>query len=245
MVKHQRQRLFLFCFIFVFLLFFKCTVFAEDTESHEKDYLDEETMTTVADPLEPWNRLVFQFNDKLYFWLIKPVAKGYSMAVPEDFRYAISNFFHNITAPVRVVNCLLQGKLKSAGVEAVSFVLNTTGGVFGFYDFAGKDLKLRVVDDEDLGQTLGNYGIGNGIYVVWPVLGPSTLRDTLGIVGDGFLDPVNYLELKSAMMVHSIEFTNKTSLHLGEYEDMKTSALDPYIALQDAYIQYRNKKIKK
>jgi phospholipid-binding lipoprotein MlaA len=245
MVKHQRQGLLLLIFIFISLLSFNYSVFAEDTTFHEKDYLDEETMVTVADPLEPWNRMVFQFNDRLYFWLIKPVARGYSMVMPEDFRYAISNFFHNITAPVRVINCLLQGKIKSAGIEAVSFVLNTTGGVFGLHDFAGKDLKLRVVDDEDLGQTLGIYGIGNGIYIVWPVLGPSTLRDTFGILGDGFLDPINYLELESAIMVHSIEFTNKTSLHLGEYEDMKASALDPYIAIQDAYIQYRNKKIKK
>ncbi|RMG67106.1 MAG: VacJ family lipoprotein, partial [Nitrospirae bacterium] len=134
---------------------------------------------TIADPLEPWNRLMFRFNDRLYFWVLKPVAQGYSYILPQDVRVAIGNFFRNLLMPVRVVNCLLQGKLKGAGNELLRFAVNTTLGVYGFDDVAKREFNLNPYE-EDLGQSLGHYGIGNGFYIVWPVLGPSTLRDTVG-----------------------------------------------------------------
>jgi phospholipid-binding lipoprotein MlaA len=198
---------------------------------------------TIADPLEPWNRVMFTFNDKLYFWVVKPVARGYSAVIPEWGRVRVSNVFQNVTMPVRFVNNLLQLKIRSAGTEVLRFVFNTIAGVGGMFDVA-KNIGLNP-QEEDLGQTLGVYGIGNVLYLVWPVLGPSSLRDTVGTVGDYFLDPVNYITPTATRIgVHSLDYTNRASLHIGDYEDLKESALDPYIAFRNAYLQYRNNKIK-
>jgi phospholipid-binding lipoprotein MlaA len=197
----------------------------------------------IADPLEPWNRMMFTVNDRFYYWVLKPVAQGYSAIVPEWGRVRVKNIFYNITTPVRFVNNLLQLKIDEAGTEVIRFVLNSTAGVLGMFDVA-KNIELRP-HDEDLGQTLGAYGVGDGFYLVWPVLGPSSLRDTAGLVGDYFLDPVSYITpTESGIGVRSLDVTNKTSLHIGDYEDLKESALDPYISFRDAYSEYRNNKIK-
>ena len=201
--------------------------------------------TTIADPIEPWNRAMFQFNDKLYFWVLKPVARGYNKVVPEPVRVSVRNFFRNVTMPIRFVNCLLQGKLVGAGTELTRFVLNTTVGLAGFFDVAKSRFELNA-RNEDFGQTLGFYGMGGLMYIVWPFLGPSNVRDTIGFAGDTFLDPVNYLDpFEAAFGVQAYERINSTSLELGTYEDMKKSSLEPYIAVRDAYIQYRKGQIKK
>lgn len=208
----------------------------------EDDSMTEEN--SIPDPLEPWNRAMFTFNDKLYFWVLKPVARGYSAIVPEWGRIRVRNIFQNITMPGRFVNNLLQLKIERAGTELLRFVFNTTVGVGGMFDVA-KNIDLKA-HEEDLGQTLGVYGIGNGFYLVWPVLGPSSLRDTVGTVGDFFLDPVYYIsDTGLRMAVRSLDVTNTTSLHIGDYEDMKESALDPYVSFRDAYFQHRDNKVKK
>lgn len=214
-----------------------CSVSAQDETLSDEEFNEQEEVT-VSDPLEPFNRLMFKFNDRLYFWVLKPVARGYSFVFPQDARVAIRNFFHNLFTPIRVVNDLLQGKLKRAGKELARFCINTTAGVFGFADVAAKEFNLKV-PDEDFGQTLGVYGIGHGIYVVWPVVGPSSLRDTVGLIGDLLLDPLSYLNAEESLMMRGVYTINNTSLRIGEYEDLKKSALDPYISLQDAYLQYR------
>jgi phospholipid-binding lipoprotein MlaA len=200
---------------------------------------------TIPDPLEPVNRAFFYFNDKLYFWVLRPAASGYSAVVPEGVRVSVRNFFSNVTTPIRLVNCLLQANFSCAGTEALRFFLNTTVGVAGFFDPAKKDFKYEK-KEKDFGQTLGVYGIGSGFYFVWPIVGPSSLRDTVGFVGDLFLDPQNYLiePLWINLAVKSYYQINETSLTLGDYEDLKKGALDPYTALKDAYFQYRQSKIK-
>lgn len=214
----------------------------EEGDYKETEYLEEDL---VADPIEPWNRLVFAFNDKLYFWVLKPVAKGYSAVLPEDVRGVVRNFFNNLAAPVNIVNNLLQWKPKAAGNELLRFVVNSTLGFAGLSDAAEEEFGI-VPQREDFGQTLGSYGLGHGMYIVWPVIGPSSIRDTLGLVGDFFLYPVNYLSEEEAVIgIHAVEEINEISLHIGDYEDLKESALDPYISLQDAYIQYRKEKVKK
>jgi len=194
----------------------------------------------IKDPLEPVNRAFFQFNDKLYFWVLKPVAKGYTKVVPEPARRGVKNFFSNITTPVRLVNCLLQAEFEGAWVELERLAINTTVGVAGFGDPAKSKWNLAK-RNEDLGQTLGAYGLGPSAYIVWPFLGPSSVRDTVGYVGDLFLDPINYLVpyLDYNLGLKSYDTVNTTSLQQGEYEDLKNSALDPYVALRDAYGQYR------
>jgi len=205
----------------------------------------EEPVEMIADPLEPVNRAFFKFNDKFYFWILKPVTTGYKTVVPQDVRVGVRNFFSNVTTPVRLVNCLLQAKFKCAGNETVRFLLNTGLGLAGFLDPAKKELHIEK-QEADFGQTLGVWGIGPAFFINWPILGPSSLRDTVGYVGDLFLDPQNYLITSTPinLAIKSYDQVNETSLTLGEYEDLKEAALDPYIALKDAFHQYRQNKIK-
>ncbi|MEJ2695890.1 MAG: VacJ family lipoprotein [Candidatus Sulfobium sp.] len=200
----------------------------------------------IADPLEPWNRAMYTFNDRFYFWILKPVSQGYGAVVPEWGRVRVRNFFHNIAMPIRFVNCILQLKFHSAAKEVGRFVVNSTGGIGGLFDVL-KDNPNARGSNEDLGQTFGSYGIGNGFYIVWPILGPSSARDTVGMVGDGFLDPPNYVTpfWWDAVGVRAYETVNYTSLHIGDYEDLKESALDPYIAIRNAYYQHRESEIRK
>ncbi|MBN2031941.1 MAG: VacJ family lipoprotein [Deltaproteobacteria bacterium] len=212
---------------------------AEPEEFEEDFYYVEEGL---ADPLEPVNRVFFVFNDRLYFWLLKPVATGYKRVVPEKARVGLKNFFTNLAFPLRFVNCLLQAKGKGALEELESFVLNSIGGMAGFFDIAGAAGVRKY--DEDLDQSLAVFGLGPGFYINWPLFGPSTLRATFGSVGEAFLDPVHYLDSSGARFVFkSSDLVNSTSLHIGDYESLKRAALDPYVALRDAYYQNRLKKI--
>jgi phospholipid-binding lipoprotein MlaA len=220
------------------------------SEEDVSEYLeDEETgappPVRVADPLEPWNRAMFVFNDKCYFWVLKPAAQGYKAVMPEIFRRGIKNFFYNLGMPVRLVNCVLQGKGKGATGEGGRFLYNTTVGVLGFGNPAANHPFLNP-DAEDFGQTLGRYGIGHGVYLVWPLLGPSSIRDTVGFGGDYFLTPTTYVEPTAARVgISAGERINQVSFQLGDYETFKQAALEPYTSARDAYLQYRKGKVEK
>ncbi|MFB0552663.1 MAG: VacJ family lipoprotein [Phycisphaerae bacterium] len=220
--------------------------FAEPSADEDFDLLEEELdeqIVEVADPLEPWNRLMFSVNDALYFWIVKPCVGTYKAVVPEPARTGVRNFFQNLTTPVRYVNCLLQGKGDSADIELRRFLVNTTVGVLGFGDPARDKYELQPVQ-EDLGQTLAIHGIGQGFYIVWPLFGPSNVRDSLGMVGDQFLNPVRYVEpWETSVGISAGTALNEGSFHIGEYEDFKAASLEPYVAMREAYIQYRNNKI--
>lgn len=228
----------------------------EEGEEEEEDYeyLEEEEMETIADPLKPFNHLMFDFNDKLYFYLLKPVAQAYKAVLPEPVRVSIRNFISNITTPARLLNCILQGKAEKAGIEYSRFLVNTVAGGLGFFDVAKKYCNLHK-QDEDFGQTLGFYGIKEGFYIVWPVFGPSTLRDTVGAAGDFFADPFVYINpttdigiTKINSDIHSgvntTNTVNETSLTLGTYEEFKESSIDPYVSMRTAYFEMRRNKIK-
>jgi phospholipid-binding lipoprotein MlaA len=219
----------------------------DDFSDDELDLFEdefEEEKGRVADPLAFWNRAMFHFNDKFYFWVLKPVAKGYRAAVPSMVRIGVKNFFTNLTTPIRLINCILQWKWQAANAEFARFLLNSTVGVLGFGNPAKKYPKLSP-SEEDFGQTLAVYGIGNGFYVVWPFLGPSTLRDSVGLVGDGFLNPVYYVKpMEAALGIKAYEIVNETSFKIGDYESLKKAAINPYEALRDAYIQHRKNKVK-
>jgi len=216
----------------------------KEVEPEEVEWEEISEEKTVPDPLEPWNRLVFTFNDRLYFWVMKPAAQGYNAVIPEVVRISVQNFFDNLSMPVRFVSSVLQAKLKSAGIELARFGVNSVFGIAGLFDIA-KSYNLEP-QERDLGLTFGFYGIGEGLYIVWPFWGPSSLRDSVGSVGDGFLSPTNYITpAEDSLAVNGYSYFNNISLHTGEYEDLKESAIDPYIAVKDSYIQHRRYLIKK
>ncbi len=203
-----------------------------------------ERMVEVADPLEPLNRLMYGINDILYFWVAKPISQLYKNVAPEPIRICLSNFFHNLTTPARFINCHLQGKVDSADIELKRFLINTTSGILGFGDPAQDKMGLEPVE-EDLGQTLAVHGFGNGFYIVWPLFGPSTLRDSVGFGGDQLLNPTNYVKpVEVSIGLSGTKITNESSFRIGEYEAFKSAAVDPYVAMRQAYIQYRARQIK-
>jgi phospholipid-binding lipoprotein MlaA len=215
----------------------------QQDEFFEKEF--ETHHVQVADPLYIWNKGMYHVNDKIYFWLLKPLSKGYRAITPVIFRIGVRNFFHNLTMPIRFVNCLLQGKGNEAASELTKFFINTTIGILGLGNPASQYPQLVVPDEEDLGQTFAKYGIGNGFYIVWPLLGPSTLRDSIGMFGDSFLYPVNYVTPAAVeLSIRGLDVVNQTSFHIGEYEALKEASVDPYVAIRNSYLQYREKKIK-
>jgi len=207
----------------------------------------EEEVPLIADPIAPFNKAMYHVNDKLYFWLLKPVTQVYSHTVPEPFRVVFSNAFDNLMSPGRVVNNLLQLRFKAAGNEFIRFIFNTVAGIGGLGDVAAPALGIKK-QEADFGQTLGHYGIGHGFYLVLPLFGPSSVRDGVGIAADRFMYPLSYissneLSFGAAAGIFAGEKVNDTSFHIGEYESFKDSAIDPYIAMRDAFVQYRQKKV--
>jgi phospholipid-binding lipoprotein MlaA len=220
---------------------------AQPTENDFFDDLYEEAESgavQVYDPLEPVNRVFFQFNDRFYFWLVKPVATGYRFVVPTEIRTCIKNFFYNLLSPIRIVNCLLQGKGRRAGNELLRLTINTTAGLGGLGDVAARYPELKSYD-EDLGQTLALWGVGNGFYLVIPFMGNTTLRDGAAWVGDRYLSPVTWTveTLGDGVAIYAGRSLNDVSFRIGDYETLKSASLDPYAAFRDGYIQYRNSKI--
>jgi len=254
----MHRNILLLVLILLSSLSFQTTGFADGNPPEESDadaafddfddefgdeFAGEEELRGVFDPLSGYNRVMFYVNDKLYFWVLKPVARCYRWAIPEFFRSGVGRFFRNLGFPVRLVNNVLQFKFKNAGIETGRFVVNSTVGLLGFFDPAQSRLHLTP-RQEDFGQTLGKYGVGDGFPLVLPLLGPSNLRDALGLVGAYFLNPVAYIESTEARVaIPTYETVNSTSLKIGAYESLKRDALDPYTFMRDVYKQNRDKRI--
>lgn len=220
---------------------------SDEYDDDDFDYEDEpfaEERVTIADPIEPFNRVMHRVNDRMYFRLLKPVAQGYKAVVPEPARISVKNFFSNMGYPARFLSCLLQADFSGAAVETGRFAVNTLWGIGGLMDpAAGEELGLRK-QDTDLGQTLGVYGVGHGFYIVWPFFGPSSPRDSVSLVGNQFLSPLSYFyPWYVSPGVIGIQVINATSLRIGEYESLIGAAIDPYVAMRNAYIQYRMKEV--
>ena len=161
------------------------------SKQYEFGSKNEYTLSEVNDPLESVNRRIFAFNEVVRQYLLDPVVTGYNSVLPEVAREAIANALNNISEPVVLANDLLQGKFKRGFVTASRLVINTTAGVGGLFDVA-KNLGFEE-HEEDFGQTLATWGIGDGLYLVLPLLGPSNPRDAFGqILVDPFFDPLGY-----------------------------------------------------
>lgn len=191
------------------------------------------------DPLEGLNRGIYKFNDTVDKAAIKPVAGAYKAVVPGTVRTGVNNFFSNLGTLVTIVNDLLQLKFDKAMTDSGRFVINTTFGIAGLIDIASMDgIEKR---SEDFGQTLAYWGWENSAYLVLPFLGPSTLRDTGGLVVDSvFFDPIYYVDhvpTRNSMLV--TKFIDKRSQFLPASDLLDEAALDPYAFMRDAYLQRR------
>ena len=274
----MRKLVLLMCFFVLTMYTFNISLFAEDsTASREQpvvnesgdvnpvidtsdtidtsdidedvDYVDISMEATfVKDSFPSYNRAVFTFNDKLYYYFFRPLSKGYKTVLPEKARLGVRNFFINVRMPIRFFNCIFQGKFKGAGTEFLRLAINTTVGVGGFSDPAKKFFHLEK-QDEDFGQTLGRYNFGAGSFIELPLIGPSNVRDGIGLIGDILLDPITLLTFVVSPIASTGARTyntlNDVSIDKGDtYESLVEQAIDPYIAVQDAYTQNRTKKIK-
>lgn len=216
------------------------------------DNFDDEygEIETIADPLYYWNKTWFYFNDGLYHGLFKPLASGYAWIIPEQPRTWVNNFFTNLLFPVRFINNVLTGKFDAAYMEVSKFIANTAFGLGGLGDVTSgmpHNWEPERPTADGFGQTLGKAGFGHGVYLVWPLLGPSSIRETVGFVGDYFCDPLTYADLTLLEMIAVKSYKNVNALSLeldgNKYEAMTEGAVDKYAAVRDAYIRYRAKKV--
>ena len=201
---------------------------------------------SYSDPLAPFNEKMFWFNMKVDQFVLRPVATGYADVLPEDWRKHIGLFWDNVGVIPRFANNLFQLKMARAGGEVGRFFINSTAGGLGFFDVADPWFGLKE-HDEDFGLTLNHYGVPMGPYLVLPFYGPSSIRDTVGRVADGSMNPMSYtlpwyVSLPSQAGASVLSAVNYRSLNLQLFEDVDRYAVDLYGAVQDAYIQRRKKR---
>jgi phospholipid-binding lipoprotein MlaA len=201
-----------------------------------------------SDPLEPVNSAMFTFNLKVDDYVLHPVAGGYAKVIPEGGREAIGRALDNVRVLPRFANNLFQLRIPEAGGEVARFGINTTVGLLGFFDPADKWFGLKEHPD-DFGLTLRYYGAPTGPYLMLPFFGPSTIGDTVGLVADGFMNPLSYfvpwyVSLAADGGQAIVQAVNYRSLHLDMFEQADRYAIDLYGAVQDAYIQARDNRVK-
>jgi len=196
------------------------------------------TPPNPKDPLEGFNRAMFSFNEGLDQVLIKPVAQGYEAAVPLPARIGVSNFFGNVGDLWVGINNLLQGKGGDAANDVGRLLINSTLGILGLFDVASEMGLER--HDEDFGQTLGRWGVGEGAYVVLPLFGPRTVRDTGGLVVDVLADPVSSVDdVPTRNTLRALRIVSVRAELLPGDKAIEQAALDKYAYIRDAYLQRR------
>jgi phospholipid-binding lipoprotein MlaA len=206
-----------------------------------------------SDPLEPVNRGIYKFNRVADRYVLRPVAKGYKDYTPTPVQRGVSNFLDNLFYPTTIVNALLQGKVAQSASDLGRFVVNTTVGLVGIMDVATPIGLER--NDEDLGQTFGRWGMGEGWYLMLPMLGPTTTRDAVGRVGDSFTGPTPIADLADAYTVTDYHVRDSVDYSLTaigaidaragllEADKFLDEQIDPYVALRTTYLQNRQNKV--
>ena len=188
------------------------------------------------DPWEPFNRKIYAFNDFADRYFLKPVAKGYDKITPQFLEDGVHNIFSNVGEVDNFLNSLLQAKFKNSAESGGRFIINSTIGLLGFFDVASK-MGMQV-HEEDFGQTLGYWGVHSGPYLVVPLLGPRTLRDGFGSVGDAYTDPVpraiDHVPTRNEVLGGRVIDTRAQLLKVEEL-----ISGDRYIFMRDAYLQHR------
>jgi len=221
--------------------------FSDEFEDEFSDDFTDETKSHY-NPFDAYNLLMTSINDDMIIHVINPISKVYDATLPQQVRIGISNAIHNIKFPIRFTNNLLQGKFQNVSEELGRFLINSTFGLAGFMDPA-KEYKGLLPHDEDFGQTLGFYDVEPGYHIVLPFLGPSNVRDLVGIAVDAYASPlVNVRGLENYKIpqnfvqsagVYTGYIINENSLKLGQYESLKKDALGLYPFLRDIYEQKR------
>ena len=209
----------------------------------------------VCDPFERINRTTFKFNDRLTNCVLRPFARCYVKTIPQCVRTSVSNFFDNLDFPVRFSNDILQGRIVRSAQEAGKFVVNSTIGIGGLYKPSEHVTCLANVPPEDFGLTLGRWGLSPGPYFVAPVIGPSSLRDSAGFAGDYCLNPLNWYQIgiiqhkfisnAANIALGVTKYTNNEPKIVDTYDQVTADAIDPYIAVRNAYLSYRAAQLQK
>ena len=189
-----------------------------------------------ADPLESLNRGVYQFNDTVDKAIAKPVAQGYNAVMPLPGKIMVSNFFSNLDDVIITANDLLQFKFVQAASDGARFLFNSTFGIFGLFDVAHRLEK----HNEDFGQTLGYWGIGSGPYLVLPILGPSSVRDGVGLYADSRPSRLRHVDhIRTRNQLYLTKAVNRRAQLLDQEKVLDTAALDRYEFIRDAYLLRR------
>jgi len=227
-------------FLVVFFFLFNRIVVAEDLE--------------ISDPIEPVNRGVFWFNDKFDTYLGDPVTEAYDWVMPDFMQTRVRNFFRNIEYPSILVSDLVQLEFGKAASDTGRFLINTTVGVVGVWD-AADDIAGMKYRHEDFGLALARQGMGEGPYLVLPILGPSNVRDTVGLTVDFFLNPFYWITQSSAFdsdtdfviatSAVSLLYLNTKARYLDINQDLKRDSVDYYLGMQSYYTQYRRGQVSK
>ncbi len=200
------------------------------------------THNNPNDPMEGFNRAMFSFNEGLDKALVKPAAEAYEKVTPPPVRTGVSNFFSNIQDLWIGINNLLQGKPTDAATDFGRFLVNTTVGILGLFDVASEAGMEK--HEEDFGQTLGRWGVGDGPYLVLPIIGPRTLRDTAGFVVDTAVDPVwDHKPIATRNILVSLRFLSDRTDLLQIEPALDEAALDKYSYVRSAYLQHRRSLI--
>lgn len=209
------------------------------TDEATEDYGDNGNGEPYPDAIEGFNRGVFSFNDGFITYVFSPFDTVYTGFFPQDVRNGFGNFYRNLGYPVRLINALLQFKFEKIGKETASFALNTVFGVGGLFNVT-RNMPALQSSPEDFSQTLAFYGLGEGTYVMLPLMGPSTVRDIVGTVADSFLHPLSLVTPDSAryaLVGH--DKVNAASAALPTYKEIKKESFDHYTSMKDVFFQYR------
>ncbi len=196
----------------------------------------------ISDPFEDTNRAVFAFNQAVDDAVINPVIKGYRFVIPKEIRNSLGNFLRNLSSPVIFANEVLQGDLEGAGTVVLRAFINTFAGFGGLFDFAGKHGMPH--EGEDFGQTLASWGLDHGPYLVVPILGPSSARDSVGYIVDSFADPLRWYLFNIDQEALYFARTGAQYLTLRDelmdvLEDLRNSSIDYYASTRSIYYQRR------
>ncbi len=236
----------------ILLLIAAASLYSQDDYMDESDLFDDIdayddlNVSSIADPIEGFNRAMFSLNDFFYTTVMGPVARTYGNTMPDPVQQGVNSFFFNLRYPVRLAGNLLQFKLKGSVEETGRFLINSTVGIAGFLDPAtGIGLNPPV---EDIGQVLGRWGVGEGFYLVLPFYGPSSGRDFVGLFGDMYVHPIRQPNslLDSDLdryLAFGAEALNRSPSRYERYESIKNASIDPYVGMRDGYYQYRQAQI--